>query len=73
MPKNKLSAQYLPNMILCRGPTHSFKQFPQFAPDKKQYSMLPQVDLLEMLKEDDSLRIIEESTPGQAEGRFWSI
>ena len=41
MPKNKLSAKYLENIVLCRGPAHNFKDIPQFAPDKKIYEYLP--------------------------------
>lgn len=37
MPKNKLSEKFLNNLVLCRGPTHSLSNFPQFAPDKKVY------------------------------------
>lgn len=59
MPKNKLSAKYLDNLVLCRGPTHDYKQFPQFAPDKKTYSLLPKVDLLEIIKKDDNIELLQ--------------
>lgn len=73
MPKNKLSSKYLDNLVLCRGPTHNLKQFPQFAPDKKVYSKLSQIDLLEMLKNSDSIKVVEESTPGAAKGKSQDI
>ena len=41
MPKNKLSQKYLDNLVLCRGPTHNYNNFPQFAPDNKIYEYLP--------------------------------
>jgi hypothetical protein len=73
MPKNKLSMQYLDNLILCRGPVHEFKQFPQFAPDKRKYSLLPQVDFLDMIKNDKDITIVSESSPGQAKSTFYMI
>ena len=69
MPKNKLSEKYLDNLILCRGPTHQFSNLPQFAPDKKIYEYLPEIDLNEVIKNDPSnYRLAEESTPGLAKG-----
>ncbi len=67
MPKNKLSKKYFDNLVLCRGPTHNFAQFPQFAPDKKRYSILPQIDFMEMMEKDKTLKVVEESEPGLAE------
>lgn len=54
------------NVILCRGPLHNLKYFPEFAPDKKRYSLLPQVNLIEALKKDDSLQVVQETYPGEA-------
>ncbi len=69
MPKNKLSEKYLDNLILCRGPTHQFSNMPQFAPDKKIYEYLPEIDLHELIKNDPAnYQITAESTPGLAKG-----
>jgi hypothetical protein len=68
MPKNKLSEKYLDNVILCRGPTHRFNNFPQFAPDKKVYEYLPETDLYELIKNDPTIKVAEESSPGLANG-----
>jgi len=73
MPKNKLSEKYMQNLVLCRGPTHNYKQFPQFAPDRKTYSLLPKIDLLEMIKQDENVQVIEESVPGVSEGKSFFI
>ena len=59
MPKNKLSMKYLDNLILCRGPTHNLPQFPEFSPDQKIYSLLPETNLLEMVQKDPSIRVID--------------
>lgn len=72
MPKNKLSQKYLDNVVLCRGPTHNFANLPQFAPDKKIYEYLPETDLHELIKNDPSYRITEESSPGLAKGKITS-
>jgi len=71
MPKNKLSQKYMENVILVRGPTHNLKNFPEFAPDKRRYSMLPQVNLLELLKNDENVKLIDQAHPGDAEGIFY--
>lgn len=67
MPKNKLSQKYLDNLVLCRGPTHNYNNFPQFAPDNKIYEYLPETDLLEYIKTAEGIRVAEESHPGVAE------
>lgn len=59
MPKNKLSMKYLDNLILCRGPTHNLPHFPEFSPDQKIYSMLPETNLLEMVKNDPSIKVVD--------------
>jgi hypothetical protein len=64
MPQNKVSEKYMQNLVLCRGPTHNYKQFPQFAPDRTTYSLLPKIDLLEMIKQDQDIQVVEESVPG---------
>jgi hypothetical protein len=64
MPKNKLSMKYLDNLILCRGPTHNLSHFPEFAPDKKIYSLLPETNLLELVQKDESIKLAYESEPG---------
>ena len=78
MPKNKLSQKYLDNLVLCRGPTHGFNNFPQFAPDNKIYEYLPETDLMEYIKTTDGIKVSEESHPGLAEGtsqstqKYWA-
>jgi hypothetical protein len=44
MPKNKLSAKYMANVKLYRGPTHDLPFLPQFAPDYNFYEGLPAAD-----------------------------
>ena len=73
MPQNKVSEKYMQNLVLCRGPTHNYKQFPQFAPDRTTYSLLPKIDLLEMIKQDENVQVIEESVPGVSEGKSFFI
>lgn len=42
---------------------------PQFAPDKKIYEYLPEIDLHELIKNDPAnYQITAESTPGLAKG-----
>lgn len=59
MPKNKLSQKYLDNLILVRGPIHNLNNFPQFAPDKKVYSFLSEVNLNEFIKSDPNFVVLE--------------
>jgi hypothetical protein len=73
MPKNKLSQKYLDNLVLCRGPTHAFPNFPQFAPDKKIYEYLPETDIEQYIKTEPGIRVAHESTPGAAEGTLLAI
>jgi len=47
------------NVILCRGPTHNLSKFPQFAPNKKVYEHLPDVNFKEMISNDPDIRFIE--------------
>lgn len=61
MPKNKLSEKYLENLVLCRGPTHNYSNFPQFSPDKRIYDYLPETDIYEMVKNDASMKVASES------------
>lgn len=58
MPKNKLSMKYLDNLMIFRGPTHNLPQFPEFAPDKKIYSLLPETNLLELVQKDETLKVL---------------
>lgn len=46
LPKNSLSDQYLKRVHIFRGPTHTFKKLPQFAPDINDYEGLPEIDLM---------------------------
>jgi hypothetical protein len=68
MPKNKLSVKYMENVILCRGPTHDLKNFPQFAPDKRVYQS--DVHIPNMIANDPGYQLISESVPGLAESNF---
>lgn len=78
MPTNKLSQKYLDNLVLCRGPTHGYNNFPQFAPDNKIYEYLPETDLMEYIRTADGIKVAEESHPGIAEGissltqKYWA-
>lgn len=61
MPKNKLSVKYMNRVHIFRGPTHSFKFLPQFAPDRNIYEALPEMDLNETVKNDPGAKIIMET------------
>ena len=70
MPKNRLSEQYMKNVHIFRGPTHSFKFLPQFAPDLNIYEALPETDMRELIKNEPGARIVHETKPGLAKEVF---
>ncbi len=58
MPKNKLSAKYLENVKIFRGPTHDLPHLPQFAPDRNIYEYLPQANLEEFIKLNAGVKLV---------------
>lgn len=73
MPKNSLSDEYLKRVHIFRGPTHSFKKLPQFAPDLNIYEGLPEIDLKELVKNSPTAELIEQSAPGLDVRTDWLI
>lgn len=74
MPKNKLSGNYMENVKIFRGPTHSISHLPQFAPDKNIYEYLPEANLEEYIRLNPEVKVLAESTPGYAESNnFFNI
>lgn len=72
MPKNKLSGDYMENVKIFRGPTHTISHLPQFAPDRNIYEYLPEANLQEYIRLNPNVKVVEESTPGYAERNFFS-
>ena len=70
MPKNKISAKYLENVKIYRGPTHDIPNLPQFAPDRNIYEYLPESNLDMLIKTTPGVKIISESIPGLAKGIY---
>jgi hypothetical protein len=61
MPKNKLSAKYMANVKLYRGPTHDLPFLPQFAPDNNLYEGLPHANFPKLIMESPDMKVSYES------------
>ena len=66
MPKNKISGDYMANVIIYRGPL-MIPHLPQFAPDRVKYDAQPHMDMVEFIKNNPDIKILDEVEPGMAE------
>ncbi len=66
MPKTKISGNYMENVKIFRGPTHTLSHLPQFAPDRNIYEYLPESNMQEFIRLSSDVKVYSESEPGLA-------